>query len=67
MALSSAESEFYALIKASAETMGVLTTLKERGFKPGEAQIWGDASAALGIIKRGSEKVRHIEASHVWI
>ena len=68
IALSSAESEFYALVKASAETLGLGTMLKEWGFQVKGAQVWGDASAALGIINRkGLGTVRHLEVSHLWI
>ena len=68
IALSSAESEFYALIKASAETLGLMTMLKELGFPTEKGQMWGDASAALGIINRkGLGKIRHLEVSHLWI
>ena len=35
IALSSAESEFYALIKESAETLGIITVLKEWGITAG--------------------------------
>ena len=42
--------------------------LREWGFPAEQGQMWGDASAALGIISRkGLGKVRHLEVSHLWI
>ena len=38
-ALSSAESEFYALVKAIAETLGIITILKERRFGEMQGQM----------------------------
>ena len=52
ISLSSGESEFYALVKASAETVGILSILKEWGIDVSHSQVWGDASAALGIVGR---------------
>lgn len=50
-ALSSAESEFYAAFEASAEGLGTFSILKDFGIRtPGI--VYGDASAALGIIHR---------------
>ena len=51
IALSPGELEFYASVKAAAKTFGILSmandfALKIRGY------VWGDASAALGIINR---------------
>ena len=67
MALNSGESEFYATLKAAVETLGMLSIMKDLGWcMPGE--IWGDASAALGIInRRGLGKTRHIETGRLWI
>ena len=49
VALSSGESELYASLKAAAETLGVISMAKDSGW---ELQVYGDASAALGIIHR---------------
>ena len=49
--MSSGESELYAALKAAAEGLGTMSVLSDLGwFMKGE--IWGDASAALGIINR---------------
>ena len=51
VALSSGESELYAALKAAAEGLGTMSVLSDLGwFMKGE--VWGDASAALGIINR---------------
>ena len=61
-ALSSAEAELYAEVKAASETLGLASMLKDLGMAC-PARVMGDASAALGIINRkGLGKVRHIEA-----
>lgn len=67
IALSSAESELYGLIKATAEGLGLQFKLKDLGLQC-RLTIKCDASAALGIIgRRGLGKVRHIDTSHLWI
>lgn len=59
--LSSGESEFYARLKASAETLGFIAIYQGFGVNLA-GEIWGDARAALGIINRNSlGKTRHIE------
>ena len=67
IALSSAEAELNALVKAVSETMGILNMLKEmgKGFK---ARILTDSSAAKGIVNRvGCGKVKHLEARQLWV
>ena len=67
IALSSGESELYAALKASAETLGLVALLKDLGYGV-SGEVWGDASAALGIInRRGLGKTRHIDTSYLWI
>ena len=67
VALSSGESELYASLKASAETIGMLAMLKDLGWRL-HGEVWGDANAALGIINRcGLGKTRHIDTSYVWV
>ena len=57
----------YAALKASAEALGLLSLLKDLGYVV-KGEIWGDASAALGIIHRkGLGKTRHIETGLLWI
>ena len=67
VAVSSGESELYAPLKAAAETLGLILLMKDLGWHRG-GQMWGDASAALGIInRRGLGKTRHIDIGLLWI
>ena len=67
IALSSGESEFYAALKASAESLGLIAMLKDFGINM-KGKVLGDASAALGIIHRkGLGRTRHIDTGLLWI
>ena len=67
VALSSGESELYATLKAAAETLGLMPVLKDLTWRVA-GQVYGDASAALGIINRtGLRKTRRIDTSLLWI
>ena len=67
MALSSGESELYAALKASVEALGMVALMKDFGYEL-KGEVWGDASAALGIINRkGLGKTRHIQTGVLWI
>ena len=67
VALSSAESELYALIKCTSEMLGLKSAFADWGINTC-AIIKSDASAALGIIQRqGLGKVRHIGCSYSYI
>eukprot|EP00973_Karenia_brevis_P091432 12407404-Karenia_brevis.AAC.1 len=67
IALSSAESELYACIKATAEGLGIAAAMRDFGEEV-SGRVYADASAALGIISRkGLGKVRHIDTSYLWI
>ena len=57
----------YAALKASAEALGLVSLLQDLGYTV-EGEVWGDASAALGIIHRKDlGKTRHIETGLLWI
>ena len=67
VALSSGESELYAALKSAAETLGLMSMLKDLNWVM-EGKVYGDASAALGIIHRiGLGQARHIDTSLLWI
>lgn len=67
IAFSSAESELYASLRTSSETLGVIAMAKDMGYQL-RGQVLGYASAALGIIHRkGLGKTRHIDTSYLWI
>eukprot|EP00973_Karenia_brevis_P074420 10339930-Karenia_brevis.AAC.1 len=66
VALSSAESELYACVKAASEALGIMSIMKDFGQRT-HARLFADASAALGIIARkGLGRVRHIDTSFLW-
>ena len=67
VALSSAESELYALIKCTSEILGIKSAMQDWGIQV-SGVVKSDASAALGIIQRqGLGKVRHIDCSYLYI
>ena len=67
VALSSAESELYAIVKASSEILGLMSTIREMN-KNHTSAMFSDASAALGIIQRqGLGKLRHIDCSYLFV
>ena len=67
IALSSGEAELYALVKATAEGMGIAAIFKDIG-RDTKVSILGDASAALGIVRRqGLGIVRHLDVSWLWV
>ena len=67
VALSSAEAEFYGIVRASAETLGMMAMYMDMGEKV-EGTVLGDASAALAIIHRkGLGKLRHLDTNYLWV
>ena len=67
VALSSAEAELYGLVRASAETLGIIASFSDLGEKV-EGQVLGDASAALAIIRRqGIGRIRHLDTHYLWV
>ena len=67
VALSSAEAETYALVLASCETLGMQAYANDMGLEL-PAEMFADASAALGIIARaGLGKVRHLRTQALWL
>ena len=65
--LSSAEAELVAMVKVTAELIGVLYMLKDWGDDM-KGRVYADSSAALAISnRRGSGKLRHIAIGLLWI
>ena len=65
--LSSAEAELGALVKASAETIGILQMIEGLGDSA-TAEVFVDSSAALSVTQRkGSGKMRHVRIGQLWI
>ena len=67
VAQSSGEAEYYALVKAACEALGVQSLLRDMG-KAATITLWIDSSAAKGIASRtGLGKMRHMEVKFLWI
>ena len=67
VALSSAEAELYATVKASSEVLGMRSLLRDWNLEV-RADVLGDASACIGLIhRRGLGKVRHIATNYLWV
>ena len=61
IARSSAESELYAIVRASCEALGLVTLMKDLGANVG-TRIHVDVSAAKSIVERqGLSRLRHID------
>ena len=59
-ALSSGEAEYYALVKAAAEALGIQALAKDLGLEM-NIRFWADSTAAKAIVVRiGLGKVRHM-------
>ena len=67
VALSSAEAELVALVRASTEALGFSQMCSE--FRvPVQCQVFVDSSAALGVVSRkGCGRVRHLKLGHLWV
>ena len=68
VALSSAEAELFGLVRASAETMGLMSMYKDFGTHV-YGVVLGDASVALATLARlGLGKLRrHLDTNYLWI
>ena len=67
IALSSAEAELIALVKATCEGIGIASLMKDIG-KTARIQVFADANAALGIVARkGTGRIRHLDTSILWV
>ena len=67
IALSSGEAELYAMVKASAEGLGLQSLLNDIGYKV-RVRVKADASAALGVVERkGLGRLRHVHTNFLWV
>ena len=65
--LSSGEAELMAMVKATAEAIGLTQLAESWGIRL-EAAIFADSSAALAVTnRRGCGKLRHVRIGHLWI
>eukprot|EP00971_Amphidinium_carterae_P299352 5947695-Amphidinium_carterae.1 len=67
IALSTAESEYYALVRAATIAIGCSGMTRDLGLEM-KVKMHGDATAASGIAhRRGAGKLRHIECATLWL
>ena len=65
--VSSGEAELIAMVRTSAEVMGVIQLLEDWGLQM-EGEFLADSAGALGVVKRkGCGKVRHVKVGQLWI
>ena len=66
-ALSTGESEWYALVHAASCGIGLVSLARDMGYEM-ELCLAGDATAASGIAhRRGAGRIRHIETKTLWL
>ena len=67
VALSSGEAELYALVKGTAQGLGIMAMAEDLGVQV-RLMVHTDSSAAIGIsARRGLGKLRHIETQFLWV
>ena len=67
VALSSGEAEYYALVKGTAQALGIQSMLRDMGVKVG-IKLATDSTAAMGIAARtGLGKIRHMDVQVLWV
>ena len=67
IALSSGEAEFYAMVKAGSQGLGMRSMMDDVGIRS-KVKIITDATAARGMAQRkGLGAVRHVEVHQLWI
>ena len=65
--MSSAESEYYAIVTGASEGLAVQAIASEMGW-PMKVRIHTDSSAAKAVAsRRGLGKLRHIELKYLWV
>ena len=67
IALASGEAEYYAMVRAASESMGLKAMVAD--FKREvEPWLYVDATAAMGVAQRvGLGKIRHLETQSLWL
>jgi hypothetical protein len=67
MSLSVGEAEYYALVKAAAEGLGIQALAKDMAFDF-QLGIWVDSATVKAIAARiGLGEVRHMEVKYLWV
>ena len=67
IATSSAEAEYYAMVKGTSNALGIKAVMEDLGICR-KVRLNTDASAAKGIcMRKGLGKIRHLEVSQLWL
>ena len=67
VAQSSGEAEYYAMVRAAAEALGVQSVMRDMGWEIA-IRLWVDSSAAKSMASRiGLGRVRHMEVKFLWL
>ena len=67
IALSSGEAEFYAVIRGTSQSYGIMSMLSDFGIIV-NCTVCTDATAAIGMVHRqGLGKTRHIDVQYLWV
>ena len=67
VAQSSGDAEYYAMVRAAAEALGVQSIMRDLGWEA-NIRLWVDSSAAKSMASRiGVGKVRHMEVKFLWL
>ena len=68
IALSSAEAEYYALVKAGSIALGMRAVYRDLGAPVDLIDLYTDSSGAKGIaLRRGLGKLRHVDVHLLWL
>ena len=68
ISLSSAESEYYGMVKAASVSIGMQSMLRDMGVST-DIEVLTDATAAKGIASRRglSSRTRHVAVHYLWL
>ena len=67
MSLSSAESEYFSMVRCVGEAIGLANTIRELGHEA-HVRIWTDAAAERGLALRiGSGAIKHMERKKIYL
>ena len=67
-ALSTAETECYAVVTGAAEALGIQSMMADLGMSA-QVRVWTDSNAAKAIASRSRRRPRpgHVELKYVWL
>ena len=67
VSLSSAELEYYSMVRCASEAIGLANTIRELGHEA-HVRIWTDAAAARGrALRSGRGAIKHMETKYFWL